>query len=318
MNANKNLTKIHFAPLQGYTDRIYRKVHHDIIGGVDYYYTPYLSIDKRKIKIDDIILIDSSMYNITIPQLLPANLDELKSLLKVIDTFAFQKVNINLGCPYPMVTRKGRGAALIRKPDVVRDMIQYLTDYTEYCISLKVRSGIEEHDELYFLLDRIPAKLISEIIFHPRTAIQLYKGEASINVYKQVVEHYTDIRFIYNGDIFNLSDYKNKLMVLPNQQDWMIGRGLLGNPFLAWQVRNMTVNFPERYSELFQQFIFTLIAAIEQDCVDKGHALNRVKTQLMMLYSNDEDQKKMRRKIKKIKELNALIDVVFAQDLERY
>lgn len=310
MNANNISTEIHFAPLQGYTDCVYRKMHHELFGGVDYYYTPYLAIDKGSIKIKDIIRINNNMQQVTIPQLLPSNVKELAELVKLILPYQFATLNINLGCPYPMVTRKGRGAALIRKPEIVRDFIKYITENTPFRLSLKVRSGMEQATELFHLFDSIPIDKIDDVIVHPRTANQMYKGFASVEVFKRCAEKYPFNRLIYNGDIRTFSDYQEKQHILPKQKYWMIGRGLLSNPFLAEQIINNTSDYPINADKLMNQFIIKLIGALEMDSKDKGHALNRAKTQLTLLFIENKKYHKVLRKIKKVKDLVALKAIV--------
>lgn len=306
-----NIPEVHFAPLQGYTDYAYRKVHQRLIGGVDFYYTPYFSVENDgTVKIDD--LIDpwsEEIKSCTIPQLLAANIDELKIITAAFKFDRFSTINLNLGCPYPMVTRKGRGAALIQKPGLVASMVSYLKNEMGVKVSLKVRSGMEQQEEIFDFLNNFPLFEVSSVIVHPRVAAQLYKGKADVSVYKMCLQQFPQFNFIYNGDIDGVESFQQKCDNFPNQQKWMIGRGLLKNPALGKEIKSRNFNNCENFTERLN-FAFALIAEIEKTSKNKEHALNRVKVQLKMLLDADENTRKKSKKIQKAKSVVEINDLL--------
>lgn len=302
------MDEIHFAPLQGYTDLAHRNAYFQLIGDVDFYYTPYFSVDdnlsyKPKIFLD-------GLFNLTIPQILPGNMNELKKLFNFISELHFLLININLGCPYPMVTRKGRGAGLILKPNLVSEMIQFINDHSKLKISLKTRLGLSGETEIFNLLEKIGHKKIETVIIHPRTAKQLYNGNASIEIFKKCKEMFPNFDFIYNGDINSVEDFVILKDQIPEQKKWMLGRGLLSNPLLAWQIKNGDHNLPENFKEKLIDFVFLLIANIERDSKDEGHALNRVKSQFAYLSNSFPDSRKLSRLIKKSKSIGGVKEIL--------
>jgi tRNA-dihydrouridine synthase len=141
------MNEIHFAPLQGFIDYVYQVSHFQHIGNVDFYYTPYYSVeDSLTIKTENF---PEDLFHRTIPQILPGNMNELKVLFQFIHNLHFSCININLGCPYPMVTRKGRGAGLIRQPNLVSDMVHFISDHSNLIISLKTRLGLSDETDLF-------------------------------------------------------------------------------------------------------------------------------------------------------------------------
>lgn len=295
--------EIHFAPIQGYTDNEYRKVHSAFFDGIEFYYTPYLSIENcGNIKmLSEIDNVNESLKSRTIPQLLPANLNEIKIIADPIARAGFNKVNLNLGCPYPMVTRKGRGAALIDKPLLVAKMVDKLIEYFGFSVSLKMRSGLEYDNEIFNFLDYFPQSRVNQIIVHPRVAKQLYKGRANIDVFGKCIEKYPETDFIYNGDIVTLSDFKQIASTFPHQQKWMIGRGLLMNPALVCEIKTGNENDEQKQASQFCAFARMLVAEIEHQSSNKEHALNKVKVQLKMLFMNMIFLKQIAKKIQKAK-----------------
>lgn len=298
--------EIHFAPMQGYTDVAFRLAYEKTLGGINYYYSPYLSIDNH-LEIDNLHDISKNLrlaqVKNLIPQVLPGKLNEFILLTKMVDSLGYKRINLNMGCPYPMVIRKGRGAALIQKPDLVREMIDYVFNFSEMKLSLKIRSGLEDHREIFTMLSNIPSEKIEYIIIHPRTASQLYKGLASVDIVRECIQLYPQIPVVYNGDIISYSDFQKKKVQLPNQNRWMIGRGLLENPFLSWQIQNQTPSLPLHSNELLIQFIKLLIVQIQLDSKDEGHALNRCKNQLAMTLKGFPEYIKFRKKIIKCRSM---------------
>lgn len=306
MNTINSVPQIHFAPLQGYTDNAYRYAFEQVIGDVDYFYTPYLSVENdQTIKLaDDLAGVAEHSKAKTIPQILPANIQELKLLIKPIIKGGFQHININMGCPYPMATRKGRGAALVHQPDVASDMLNYLSDHTSCLISIKIRTGLTDHSTVFPFLEKIPASKTVNVIIHPRTASQLYRGEASADVFLQCKNEFPNLNLIYNGDVSSFSVYEEKFRQLPDQKSWMIGRGLLHHPFLAWQIKNSSSALPQGHQAVFETFIDELIRLILLDSKNKEHALNRCKLQLTMLFEADRCLLKYSKKMKKARSLD--------------
>lgn len=304
MLKTSNDIRIHFAPLQGYTDRVYRTVFQKLFDGVDYFYSPYVMVDRDKTidGIHDIVPFQESL----VPQILPGNLNELKVLVNAFSQLPYRKINVNMGCPYKMVTGKGRGAALMQNPTFAADIVNYFSENTSLELSLKMRSGLEEEEEIFRLLDGIPLNKVAEIIIHPRTARQLYKGNANVRVVKKCKMNYPKVPFVYNGDISSLQDFQMIRNILDDQNEWMLGRGLLHNPFLARQIKSNCANLDANYRKRLHQFMNVLLAEIISDSKDMGHALNRCKIQFSYLLEEFSEFKKQRKKIVKVKSINDL------------
>jgi len=291
------MPEIHFAPIQGFTDLTYRNTYYQAIGSVDYYYTPYFSVEDR-------LLIDTAkfangLFDRTIPQILPASLNELKPLVQFVTESRFLSVNINLGCPYPMVTRRGRGAALIGNPELVAGMIRYIEDNSDLKISMKTRLGLMDHEEIFKLLEKVCLTNVSSVIIHPRTAKQLYKGTASVEMFQRCKQLFPSLDLIYNGDITSFEYYRELHELFPDLDKWMLGRGLLLNPLLAWQIKNNGAELSGESKKALSDFVSQLIQDIETDSNDRGHALNRLKSQFFYLSSIYNDSHKVGKFVRK-------------------
>lgn len=296
--------QIKFAPLQGYTDKVYRRTYQRFFIGIDEFYSPYVCLNNQQVPdgLNDIIPKQDKLT----PQVLPSNTKELELLLAKIQQLGYSKININMGCPYPMVTRKGRGSALISKPNLVNDLIKCAKGYGVEKLSLKMRLGLSSENEIFNLLSHLNFGMVDEIIIHPRTAEQLYKGKANVQIFKKCQINFPDFQFIYNGDIQTYDQFVQLKQDLNGINGIMLGRGLLMNPFLAEQIKqNLPVVSIEKKQKLVD-FITDLFFEICKDSKDAGHALNRCKTQITYILSGDDSSKSSRRKIMKVKSLDEL------------
>lgn len=304
--------EIHFAPIQGYTDNAYRKAHFLYAGGIDYYYTSYYSTDNiGKVYLGKKISPSpEDLFKITIPQILPANISELKILLPFVLEMNTREINLNFGCPYPMAINKGRGAYLIKNHIIVNDIIKYISDYSDLEISIKTRIGINDKNEIFSLLENIYFKKLTRIIIHPRVANQLYKGNVSIDSFIKCKELFPDFNLVYNGDITSVDDFNLIKSLMPDQNKWMIGRGLLNNPLLAFHLKSPEINSPLEIRNRISYFTNNLINEIENDSNDPKHALNRIKNQFEYLSASLPNPKKINKLISKSKTTDEIRQIV--------
>lgn len=302
---------LYMAPLQGYTDAAYREAFQRCFGTVEACFAPYISLGKQmKVEGLDDLLVPKPYQQTLIPQLLASSLPELSVLLNAIAVHGYQEVNMNMGCPYPMVTGKGRGAALIRKPELVKQMIEFAVHELDMKFSIKVRSGMESNEEIFSLLDKLPLDKLNAVILHPRTARQLYRGIADTALAVRCVKAYPHVRWVYNGDVFCFNDYVQKQELLPEVKHWMLGRGLLENPFLPGLILQQHDGLPPGWEQQLVRFMDTLLDCLIRDSHDEWHALNRGRIQLTYLLNGFQEFKKERKQVVKSRSINDLRNAI--------
>lgn len=141
-------------------------------------------------------------------------------------------IDINMGCPVPKVALRAQaGSALLKDPSKVYEIVKSVVESVPIPVTVKIRSGWDQNHinavEIAKVVEQAGAKAIA---IHARTRSQGYSGKADWNIIKQVKENVT-IPVIGNGDI--LSCYDAKRMLDETGCDAvMIGRGVLGNPWL--------------------------------------------------------------------------------------
>ena len=142
-------------------------------------------------------------------------------------------IDINMGCPVTKVAVKsGAGSALLKNPDKVEDIIKTVVDTVQIPITVKIRSGWDENNavEIAKIVEDAGA---SAITVHPRTREQRYDVKADWSIIKDVKEE-VSIPVIGNGDIWTCFDAK-KMIDETGCDAIMIGRGVLGNPWVVKQ-----------------------------------------------------------------------------------
>lgn len=272
--------EIHFAPVQGYTDSIYRNLHHSMFKGIDAYYTPFIRLEKgHEFRPRDLRDCDPSVNTVErlIPQVLGGEPGELRLALTMLREKGFQQSDINLGCPFPMIARKGKGAGLLPFPEKVKALLDILGEFKDITCSLKMRLGMERPDECLALLPVLNEAPLSAVFVHARVGVQEYKGEVNLDAFDRFLEG-CHLPLYYNGDLKTTQDIQTIMERFPSLRGVMIGRGLLANPALAEEyLEGKSLTAGERLTR-FRAFHDALLAAYAERLQGDAHLLMKMKT----------------------------------------
>lgn len=240
LSKNIDMIEIQFAPIQGITDYIYRNAHHKVFGGVSQYFTPFIRVEKGEIRKQDKkdILKEHNKelqdLGLITPQLMANNADDFDILSAEIELQGYSKADINMGCPFPLIARKGKGAGILSYPDKIKDILKCAENHPGLQFSLKMRIGMTDVSEGLNAIQLINDSCIKSVCIHPRLGKQEYKGNVDFNAFSEMLKN-CNKPVIYNGDILNIQDMDNRIKQFNTLNGIMIGRGLISNPFLANQ-----------------------------------------------------------------------------------
>ena len=145
-------------------------------------------------------------------------------------------IDINMGCPVPKVAlRSQAGSALLKDPEKIREIVCAVVNAVPIPVTVKIRSGWDFNSinavEVAKICEEAGA---SAICVHPRTRSQGYSGKADWSIIKDVKDN-VSIPVIGNGDIKSIYDAK-RMIDETGCDAIMIGRAVLGNPWLIKQV----------------------------------------------------------------------------------
>ena len=221
---------IAFAPLQGYTDAVYRRAHHECVGGVDEYYTPFVRIEKGEMRKKDLRDTDPIANEgvPTVPQVIAKDGDEFARLCDALQGQGWGRIDLNMGCPFPMQVKAGRGSGLLQHPEWVEEIQKEMLRRPEVTFSVKMRMGQESEEEGMRVMPIINAMPLLHVTLHPRLGKQQYKGTADHEAFLRFME-ICQHPMVYNGDVVEgeRSEVKGERL-----KGVMIGRGLLARPWM--------------------------------------------------------------------------------------
>ena len=268
--------RYYFAPLEGITGYVYRNVHHEFFPGTDCYYMPFVAPNYTKHfksrEKEDI----SPEHNAgipVVPQILSNKADEALWAIEELSDRGYEEINLNLGCPMPTVARKKKGSGLLKFTDeldayldgVFSGVAARSSDRAPVKISVKTRLGTdstEEADALIRIYNQYP---ISELIIHPRSQKDLYRGVADRAAFLRVFQN-SENPVVYNGDLKTPQDVlqisEECSRTVKPLDAIMIGRGFLADPSLVRQCqggsRISVQELSAFHDELYHRFTETL------------------------------------------------------------
>ena len=313
---SQNTIKIYQAPLQGFTDFDFRKALAESFGGIDKYFIPYLSYGKgREIKKSQLreVFPENNGSLPCVPQVLFSDQAELFDLVSVLIDYGYKEINLNLGCPYPMATNRGRGAAWLEKPEALNEILQQL--YAKGFpakFSVKMRAGMTNDRDFKSVLEVLNQFSLEEVIFHPRTASQMYEGKANPELFAEAISQVKH-PLVYNGDIFSVANLQELKKLLPEQNSWMVGRGLLTNPALAAQLKG-DVFEPKALRIKMREFHDQLLEAYSARLQGDGHIVMKMSqfwTYFSESFENPHKAMKLVKKSSSLLKYNAAVTEIF-------
>ena len=271
---------LHSSPLQGFTDFRFRNAFQKFFGGIDQYIAPYIRLKgnleiKAANKRD--ILPENNQALDLVPQIITKDADAFLFVADHIQRLGYKELNWNLGCPYPMVAKRGMGSGLLKSPDTIDEILNRVSSESDICLSIKMRLGYENSQEIFGVLPVLERYPLTNITIHPRIGKQLYKGEVDLETFERCLGQ-SSHKIFYNGDITSVQRFREMKDRFPGISHWMIGRGLIADPFLPAMIKADNSVYPENRYEVFNTFHDLLFSSYEE-------ALSGPKHLLMKMYS---------------------------------
>lgn len=230
--------RIYFAPMEGVTDVIYRRTHSSCFSGVEKYFMPFISPTQCmtfSAKEMAEVLPENNGGMHAVPQVLTKHADHFLWAANQLADLGYKEVNLNLGCPSGTVTGKGKGSGMLRNLDMLAAFLDEIYGHCPLPISIKTRIGFHSEEEWPALLELLCRYPISELIIHPRTRKQFYKGVPFGSAYEPAFASCSS-PIVPNGDLFTPEDCRTALQAYPKASALMLGRGVIGNPALAQEL----------------------------------------------------------------------------------
>lgn len=230
--------KYYMAPMEGLTGFVYRNAYHKNYGGVDRYFTPFITNKKLNHREINDIMPEHNEGMEVVPQILTNRAEDFLLIVKELQKFGYDKVNLNLGCPSGTVVSKNRGAGFLALPEELDAFLDEIFSKCPIDISIKTRIGKHDPEEWENLLAIYEKYPMEELIIHPRVQKDFYRNTVNMEAFWHATES-SRHSLCYNGDICSVEDYKKVTEAFPDVQKVMIGRGLLKKPWLIQEIRHL-------------------------------------------------------------------------------
>lgn len=304
--------KLYLAPLEGLTGYRYRRVFHELFGGMDKYFSPFIAANQSdSFKAKDIqdILPENNPGMTLVPQILTNKADDFIFTSKKIRSIGYDEINLNLGCPSGTVVGKGRGSGFLAKPEELDLFLDQIFTAGVTKISIKTRLGKNDPEEFHRILELYNKYPMEELIIHPRIQKDMYRNTPNLPYFEEAVEKSSN-KLCYNGDIVTVDDYKCISEMFPQVDTFMVGRGAIANPGIALDIRDGKkidkVKVREFHDRLYDEY--------KQAMSGERNVLYRMKELWFYLSDSFSEPEKYLKKIRKSEGLvdyNAAVNGLF-------
>jgi len=301
---------IYLAPIRGVTDHIYRTLFERHFGTFDFLVTPFITTVKGKDISARHVRDISGEHNDRlrcIPQIIGNDPDDFVRCVGHMHVLGYSTVNWNLGCPHPQITRKQRGCGLLPFPERIDRFLASVLSRIPCTLSVKVRLGLDNEYELERLMEIFNNYPLQEVIVHPRTGKQMYAGSVNSERFLAAAA-LCNHRVVYNGDIDTLDIFHQGERQFAQINRWMIGRGMVRNPFLLQSIReDRTV---ERDYVVLRQFHDAVFQANSRILYGPAHLLGKMKELWFYFCHNFDNGKKLLKTIQRCTTIDRYLQTV--------
>lgn len=260
-------TPFMLAPMQGLTNRALRSLFVEWVRP-DVVWTEFMRVQpmesKKRLVPSDLKEIAPSEGGVPlVVQLVGHGREALVSAAKAAQDAGAVHINLNMGCPYGRMTSGLTGGGMLKRPELLEEIIPALREAVDGTFSVKIRAGYEDPRQIFSLLPLFERSQLDFLVLHPRTVRQAYNGHADHGITAEVVKE-TSLPVIANGDIRS-SVAGLRVLRETGAAGLMLGRGAIGEPMLFERLRGR--------------------AAAEPDVTERKKMLHRYLTSLLPRYS---------------------------------
>ena len=296
-----------FAPMEGLTDSVFRRLHHQYFPGVDRYYMPFLSPtvhrslshkEERELPMAD------SVDFVAVPQILTKSAEDFLWAAQICRDRGYGEINLNVGCPSGTVVAKGKGSGMLRDLDALDAFLAEVFRKTPLPVSVKTRLGLESPEEFPAILEIYNRYPIRELTVHPRVRKQFYDGDVDMEMFSYAAKHSKN-PLCYNGNLFSVTQINALQEQYPQLQSVMIGRGLITDPGMLSGGTD---------AALLETFMNELLETSEADFGGSRNAMFRLKEHWGLLQSRFPGGEKLFKRLRKSTELgeyNSICSEIF-------
>lgn len=303
-----------FAPMEGLTSCIYRRVHAESFPGVGRYYAPFLAPGgegrvKQSAWRD--LLPENNPQGLPVPQILCNRPEPFLRLARELALLGYEEVNLNAGCPSATVVPKHKGAGLLLD---LRSLDALLAELFSRCplrVSVKTRLGVESAAEFGDILAVYRRYPLAELIVHARDRAGMYRSRPDLAAFARALEG-SPFPVCYNGSVNGEADLAAVRAAAPGLSRVMLGRGAIADPALF---RELQGGARLEKGELLA-FLTRYEAALTESGLGEHFTLGRLKEHWFYTAALFDDPRglKQLKKAQSLADYRAAVSALFAGD----
>lgn len=221
---------VFLAPMAGFTDQPFRRLAKEF--GAGFCYTEMVSakaVAYRDKKTELLYNIHETEYPIGL-QIFGSEPKIMANAVEILNDKA-SLIDINIGCPAPKIVKNGDGSALMKNPELIREILLAVIEVAKVPVTIKLRKGFDDENINVVEIAKIAEEVgVAAVTVHGRTRQEFYSGKVDLDIIKAVKES-VSIPVIGNGDVNSVESAKY-MFDYTGVDAIMIGRGAIGNPWL--------------------------------------------------------------------------------------
>ena len=332
--------KFYLAPLEGITGYIYRNALEKYFPGADRYFTPFIMPNQHKMlrtkELRDVLPENNRVPDL-IPQILTNQAEHFLETARQLEEMGYQEVNLNLGCPSGTDVSQKRGSGLLAYPEELDRFLDEIFSKSPVRISVKTRIGRDNTDDAFLLMEIYRKYPLSELIIHPRTQKEFYRGVPDQGLFGELARTYrcddtapamdssgtrqnaelsntnaAQRTVCYNGNLLTERDYRDFTERFPSVPAVMLGRGVMANPGLIRQIRTGKPTDKKTLRAFHDEILEGYRAAFKSD----NNALFRMKElwiYMIHLFTDFEPYKKKIHNAQNLADYRCTVDALFRE-----
>jgi len=225
------------APMQDITDLPFWRLMSKY-DGADLYFTEFFRVTPHYVPEKNILrsIIENPTGRPAVAQIIGNDLDAMARTAKALEKHAVAAIDLNLGCPAPVVYRKCAGGGLLRDLARVDALLAALRDAVEGAFTVKTRIGFESPGEFDALLEVFAKHRLDLLTVHGRTVAEKYGPHVHLDRIAQAVR-FLPFPVQANGNVISAASAVETL-AQTGAAGLMIGRGAIRNPWIFSQIRD--------------------------------------------------------------------------------
>ena len=231
--------KLYLAPLRGVTLAPFRRLLAERFGGFDAALAPFAALGSGD-RVPERLFADVAPAACggvpTVPQVIGRDPASLRAAAAVLRGLGHERLDLNCGCPWKFVARKGRGSGLPEDEASFARMLEAGCEAMPGGFSVKIRLGRRDPGTLARRADLLNSFPLAALVVHPRTGEQMYEGRADVEAFAAVLPRLR-MPVVYNGDVFSADDALRIRARFPSLAGIMVGRGACMDPALFAEIR---------------------------------------------------------------------------------